>query len=310
MSDTTHWVHDLSPFAIQFSEGVGIRWYGLAYLAGLLWGWWLLRRWAAQGRVPLEAPRISDFVLACGLGMIIGGRLGYVLLYEPHLLWEFGGGVPWWGLLAVNHGGMASHGGLIGLAAGAWWFCRRNRVSVPLMVDLVAATAPIGVLLGRLANFVNGELWGRPTEVSWGVIFPDAAEHPAKLVGRAAYDWQVSMGIENLARHPSQLYGAMVEGLLPFLIALPFHARHRKPGLTTGLVLVLYGIGRFVDEFFRMPDMGQPGGPAAPGHDPVPAILGFMSKGQFYTLPLILAGALLLWWAARRPARPELYQRG
>ncbi len=289
---TTHWVHDLSPFVFGLHwGGIGIRWYGLAYLLGLAWGWWMVKRWAACGRAPMQPAQVGDLVLAGGIGMIVGARLGYVLLYEPHLLWEFGGGAPWWGLLRVNNGGMASHGGLIGLAIGGWWFCRSRRCSIPVVVDLIAVTAPMGVCLGRIANFINGELWGRPSNVSWAVIFPDAPRVDGVMV----------------PRHPSQLYAAVLEGLLPLAIALIVHARHRRPGLSAGLVMVLYAIGRFFGEFFRLPDMGQPGGPAAPGHEAIPPILGFMYKGQFYTLPLFVIGIGLMIWAMRRPARPDLY---
>lgn len=285
---TTHWVHDLSPFVFGLHWGdIGIRWYGLAYLLGLAWGWWMVKRWAAGGRAPMQPAQVGDLVLAGGVGMIVGGRLGYVLLYEPHLLWEFGAKAPWWGLLAIQNGGMASHGGLIGLAIGGWWFCRRQRCSIPVVVDMIAATAPLGVCLGRIANFINGELYGRPGSVPWAVIFPDSRD--------------------GVPRHPSQLYAAMLEGLLPLLILIPFHARHRRPGLTTGLALVLYSFGRFFGEFYRLPDPGQPGGPALPGLEPIAPILGFMSKGQFYTLPLVVAGIGLIIWTLRRPARPDLY---
>jgi phosphatidylglycerol:prolipoprotein diacylglycerol transferase len=283
----THWVHNLDPYLIRFSGEFGIRWYGLAYLAGLAWGFWMVRRWSDRGRAPLRRPEISDLVLAGGIGMIVGGRLGYVLGYEPHLLWTFTSSLPWWGLLAVNNGGMASHGGIAGLACGAWWFCRSRKRNFPVVVDMVAATAPFGVILGRITNFVNGELYGRPSDLPWAVIFPAARD--------------------GVARHPSQLYAAVLEGLIPLCIALPLHARHRRPGLTTGLVIVLYSIGRFFGEFFRLPDAGQPGGPALFGHDAVPAILGFMSKGQFYTLPLLVVGIIVCIWALRRPAAPETY---
>lgn len=283
---STHWIHNLDPFLIRFAGDFGIRWYGIAYLAGLAWGFFMIRRWSTQGRAPLRRTEIGDLILACGIGMIVGGRLGYVLLYEPHLLWTLTNKIPWWGLLAVNDGGMASHGGLIGIVLGTWWFCRSRARSFPVVIDMIGVTAPMGVCFGRIANFINGELWGRPSEVPWAVIFPF---------------------VDNVPRHPSQLYAAVLEGLLPLAIALPFHARHRRPGLTAGLMTVLYAVGRFIDEFFRVPDAGQPGGPALHGQDPIPAILGFMSKGQFYTLPLLLAGCAVMIWAMRRPACPGAY---
>lgn len=268
----THWIHNLDPFAIHFSGDIGIRWYGLAYLSGLIAGLWILRRWRRQGRVPLTEDGITDFVFACGLGMVVGGRLGYVLLYEPLLAITFTTDFPWWGLLAVNHGGMASHGGMIGMAIATWWFCRRRRVSIPVMADLIAATGPIGIALGRVANFVNGELWGRPSDVPWAVVFPQAP---------LIHGYQVS-------RHPSQLYAVALEGLFILMVLLPIHAKHRRPGLTVALFLALYSCGRFFGEFFREPDLGQA------------IFFGWMSKGQLYSIPLALAGIGLLIWAWRR----------
>jgi phosphatidylglycerol:prolipoprotein diacylglycerol transferase len=237
----------------------------------------------------------------------VGGRLGYAIGYEPSLFTTFGGGFPFWKLLAVNQGGMASHGGIAGMAVATWWWSWRRKQSLAVLGDALAAVGPFGIACGRLANFINGELWGRPSDVPWAVIFPDASPHPDDLSGRAAYAWQMGEGIANPARHPSQLYAMCLEGLIVFAILIPLHARHRRPGLTLGLFFLLYGCGRFIDEFWRLPDAGQPGGPALVGHPAVAPILGFMSKGQAYSLPLLAIGAVLVWWALRRPARPELY---
>ncbi|HAT09384.1 MAG TPA: prolipoprotein diacylglyceryl transferase [Planctomycetes bacterium] len=277
----THWIHHLDPFAVHFSGDFGIRWYGLAYLAGLFAGLWLLRRWQRQGRVPLTVDGITDFVVACAVGMVVGGRLGYVLLYEPSLAVTFTADFPWWGLLAVNHGGMASHGGMIGLAIATWWFCQRRRISILVMADLIAATGPIGIALGRVANFVNGELWGRPSDVPWAVIFPQAP---------------LIQGFQ-VARHPSQLYAVALEGLLILAVLLPIHVRHRRPGLTVALFLLLYSCGRFAGEFFREPDLGQQ------------IFFGWMSKGQLYSIPLAVAGVGLLFWVWKRGQRPAAYTR-
>ncbi len=311
--DQHFWVHHLSPFAIQFSQGFGIRWYGLAYLAGIAWGFWMLWRWSRVGRAPLRAQQIQDFVLFGGLGMIIGGRLGYCLFYAPDLLMDnpfgrmgrfdgtddrflTGHEDPLAGheirsrfefpyLFQVWNGGMASHGGIIGMVLGCWLYARRNRLSFGVLADIVAATAPMGIAFGRIANFINGELWGRPSHVPWAVVFPGATR----------------VGVYDVPRHPSQLYAAFLEGFVLLAIALPLHARHRRPGLTCGTVLCCYAIGRFADECFREPDRGQPG---SPGHD---AILGFMSKGQAYTIPVFLIGFAWMVWALTRPPRPELY---
>lgn len=267
----SHWVHNLSPFAIHLWGNVGIRWYGLAYLAGILGGYWFLRRWHRQGRNPLDVSRIQDFALYGGLGMIVGGRLGYCLIYGRDVwaqdplyffkLWE---------------GGMASHGGIIGLVLGSWFYARNQALPMLLLTDMVSAVAPVGVFFGRLANFVNGELPGKVSDVPWAVIFPQAPDH--------------------LPRHPSQLYAAGLEGLVLFVIIVPFHARHRKPGMTTGLTFTLYAIVRFISEFWRAPDVGQP------------PLFGWMNTGQALSLPVLALGLGILVWSARRPSRPEVYR--
>ncbi len=288
-------VDDFSPYAIDFGtwggHEIAIRWYGLAYLVGIALGWWLLARWVRQGRVPIRPDQVQDFVVSGGIGMLLGGRIGYCVFYGWDRLMAnpFGHLHPfaWPFLLQVWNGGMASHGGIIGLAVGCWWFTRSAKVPYGIMADVICAVAPIGVICGRIANFINGELWGRPSRVAWAVVFPDSARQGYLLE----------------PRHPSTLYAAMLEGLLPFLIVLPIHARHRRPGLTTGLILLLYGVGRFCDEFFREPDAGEPGSPG------LPWILGFMSKGQALTLPLMAIGGACIAWALLRPPRPQLYLR-
>lgn len=276
-----HWVHHIDPFLLHISGDFGIRWYGVSYLAGIALGWWLLARWSRSGRLPMPAQQVGDFVVTIAIGMVLGGRLGYAALYEPSLFWTFDGNLPFWKLLAVHQGGMASHGGIAGVAAGAWWWSWRRKQDLLVLGDALATVAPLGLACGRLANFINGELWGKPWDGPWAVIFP--AANPA------------------VPRHPSQLYAMVLEGLLVVAILLPIHARHRRPGLSLGLFFCLYGVGRFVGEFFREPDAGQP------GYGSIPAILGFMSKGQAYTLPLFVIGGLLLWSALRRPARPQAY---
>ncbi len=288
-----YWVHDLSPFIIRFGNSDwGVRWYGMAYVAGLAWGYVMLARWARQQRSPVAQQEIADFVLYGGLGMIIGGRLGYCLLYEPHELFTH----PLY-LFKLWKGGMASHGGIIGLIAGTWLFARRSGKSALVLMDLIAVTGPMGIALGRIANFINGELWGRATTVPWAVIFPNSVDANG-LPPTEARAWQISHA---LPRHPSQLYAAFLEGFLILAILMPLHARHRRPGLTGGVFFMLYAIARFIDEFFREPDYGQPG---SPGH---PGILGFMSKGQAYTIPFFIAGLIAVFIVLRRPPRPDLY---
>jgi phosphatidylglycerol:prolipoprotein diacylglycerol transferase len=289
----SYWVDDLSPFIIRFGDSDwGVRWYGMAYLAGLAWGFWMMTRWVRQQRSPVALQEVQDFVLYGGLGMIIGGRLGYCLLYEPHELFTH----PYY-LFMLWKGGMASHGGIIGLIAGTWLYARHSGKSALVLMDLIAVTGPMGIALGRIANFINGELWGRPTTVPWAVIFPNSVD-PGGLPKAEAHAWQISHA---LPRHPSQLYASFLEGFLILAILMPLHARHRRPGLTGGVFFMLYAVARFIDEFFREPDFGQPG---SPGH---PGILGFMSKGQAYTIPFFIAGAIAVFIVLRRPPRPDLY---
>ncbi len=294
----TWWVCDFNPFIIPaWSSWLPIRWYGLAYVAGVVCGGLLLWRWSKRDRLPLTSTAISDLMVALAVGIIAGGRLGYCLFYKPYLFTEFGGGFPWWGVLKVTEGGMASHGGIIGIVLATWWWWRgRARTVNPLVIaDAVAAAAPIGIIFGRLANFWNGELWGRPTQVAWAWIFPLSGNPP-------------------VPRHPSQLYAVFLEGLLILAIVLPIHARHRRPGLSLGLVLILYSFGRITGEFFREPDAGQPGGqPASIVINGVthvvqqPFILGIFTKGQALTLIVAAVGLGFVIWALRRKPRPEDY---
>ena len=266
-----HWVHNLDPVAIHIYGDFAIRWYGLAYLVGVVWGFWMLVRWHRCKRCPLNPAEAQDFALYGGLGMIIGGRLGYCLFYAfPHFVAD-----PLY-LFRLWEGGMASHGGIFGLAAGAWLYTLKRPVSFALMADMISAVAPMGILLGRCANFVNGELPGKPSDLPWAVIFPHAGDA--------------------LPRHPSQLYEAFLEGALLLALILPFHARHRRPGLTTGVLLSLYAIVRFIGEFFREPDLGHP------------PYWGWMNKGQALSIPVLFIGIAFAIWAARRPSRPELYE--
>lgn len=181
------WVHDLSPYALRFTESLGVRWYGLAYAMGFLLAYLVLRFLARRRLVLVPAHRCGDVMLAVIVGVVVGGRLGYVLLYEPSLLWDFSGSPPWWGVLAIQRGGMSSHGGIIGVVVAAWWVSRgwklpdgsvEGRCPPLHVMDVFALLAPLGLFLGRLANFINGELLGRiaarPGEPApwWSVKFP------------------------------------------------------------------------------------------------------------------------------------------
>lgn len=280
----------LSPelFSIDiFGFHLALRWYALAYIAGILLGWrftiMTIRRPALwQGsQPPMTAQQIEDLLTWIILGIIIGGRLGYVLFYQPGYYLANPGEIP-----IIWQGGMSFHGGFLGTVAGAWIFCARHNIPKLPTADMLALAAPAGLLFGRLANFINAELWGRATDVPWGVIFP----------GERAQDCGQPFG-EMCARHPSQLYEAGLEGLVLGLIilALVLRGALKKPGLIAGTFFAGYGAARFFVEFFRQPDaqfqsLGNPLGLAL-------HVNGYgLTMGQLLTLPMIAAG---LWFIAR-----------
>ena len=270
--------------------GLPLRWYALAYIAGLVIGWrlivGLMKRPALWGgQAPMEPRAVEDLLTAVILGVVIGGRLGFVLFYQPayylaHPL----------DIVKVWQGGMSFHGGFLGVVLAGLWFCRRRGIAPFAVADAFALVAPVGLFFGRVANFINAELWGRPTDLPWGVIFP----------GQAAQDCPgVVAGL--CARHPSQLYEAGLEGLLLGAVLWLLLARGAllRPGLLLGLFLAGYGLARFVVEFFRQAD-GQFITPENPmGH--VLSLGGFgLSMGQILSLPMIAIGAVFVIRALRR----------
>lgn len=255
----------MSPFLGPHWGNFGIRYYGLAYVLGFLGAGWLLQRYAQRGRSQLPAARVADLMMAIVLGVMIGGRLGNFLLYEPRRLID-----DPLSFFRVWEGGMASHGGFIGVALALVWFARANKISFLHLSDLIASVTALGLMLGRIANFINGELWGKPTTVSWAVIFKRT--DPAQL-----------------PRHPSQLYQAALEGgLLLLYIQWRFWRSdtvRTHPGRLAGEFLIGYALLRMVGEIFREPD-------------PAGLIWG-LSRGTFYSIFLVLAGLLF----ALRPAK-------
>ncbi|WID97930.1 prolipoprotein diacylglyceryl transferase [Bosea vestrisii] len=255
----------IDPVALQLGP-LSIKWYGLAYVAGLLGGWWYARRLASAerlwgGRTRPDPDSLDDFLLFAALGVVIGGRLGFVLFYN---LGEYLANPL--EIFAVWKGGMSFHGGLAGAAMGLWVFARRRGYPPLSALDLGAVVAPIGLFLGRIANFVNGELWGRPApDVPWAIVFPHGGPVP---------------------RHPSQLYEAFSEGLL-LLVILMIVVRVgglKRPGLAAGLFGMGYGIARTTCEFFREPD-------------PQLGFLfgtGWLTMGMVLSVPLFLAGVVLV----------------
>ncbi len=258
-------LHTPHPFLIQFSENFGIRYYGLAYLSGFLAAGWLLRAYHRVHRSPLGLNAIFDLMTALIAGVIIGGRLGYFLLYQTDIFLH-----DPLVLVRVWEGGMASHGGFIGVVVALWWYARKHGTGMLRIADLVVTTAPLGLFFGRVANYLNGELWGKVATVPWAVIFEQT-------------------GGGNFPRHPSQLYEAGLEGLLLFAFMQwrfwKSDCAASRPGRLSGEFLIAYAVARTISEVFREPDAGL--------------ILG-LSRGTFYSVFLVIAGGALIAFASRQ----------
>lgn len=246
-----------------------IRWYAIAYIIGLILGWRYVLRLARQPGTPMTAKEVDDFIVWATIGVVLGGRIGYVLFYRPGFYFANPEHI-----LYVWQGGMAFHGGLLGVMSAIVLFSRKRGLRLLEVSDIIAAAAPVGLFFGRIANFINAELFGRPSDVAWAVIFPTGGPE---------------------ARHPSQLYEAALEGVLLFAVIAVLLSATRareRPGLITGVFLCGYGIARIVVEFFREPD----------------AHLGFMlggvTMGQILSLPVLGAGAYLIARAMTQPRRP------
>ena len=262
-----YWVHDLDPFLWQFPDSFGswgpggIRWYGISYLAGFVFAYFLLKTYYKNKRSPYDSEQILNFMTFLVLGVLIGGRIGYSLLYRGNEFLQD----PFM-LFRVWEGGMASHGGFAGVCIAALLYARYSKQSPFPVGDLIVSVVPPGLFFGRIANFINGELWGRTTDVSWGVLFP-------KAPGFA----------QEIARHPSQIYAATFEGLCTFAFVQwrfwKTEVTQRVPGRLAGEFLIAYSIARICNEFFREPDASL--------------IMG-MTRGQFYSIFLILGGIALV----------------
>ncbi|HTZ71450.1 MAG TPA: prolipoprotein diacylglyceryl transferase [Acetobacteraceae bacterium] len=252
---------------------ISIRWYALAYITALVVGWYIVRRLVRRPPAVATTEQADDFLTWATLGVVLGGRLGYILFYQPSLYLSH----PL-AIFAVWNGGMSFHGGLLGVTTAIILFCLYNKIPVLAFADRLAVVSPIGLGLGRCANFINGELWGRPAPfwLPWAMTFPHAGDM--------------------IPRHPSQLYQALLEGLVLFLVVWSV-ARRRgtffRPGLTTGVFLTGYGIARIIGEFFRQPD----------------PFLGYLwdgaTMGQLLSIPMVLAGIALMVFALRRPPVTE-----
>jgi phosphatidylglycerol:prolipoprotein diacylglycerol transferase len=259
------------PVLVQVGP-IAIRWYALAYIGGILIGWLyakaiLRSQRASGGPAPISAADFDDFVLWVTLGIILGGRAGYVLFYNlPHFAEHPAEIVQLW------KGGMSFHGGFVGCVLAVVLFARRRNLPILSLGDVTCAVATIGLFFGRLANFINGELWGRPADVPWAIVFPGGGPLP---------------------RHPSQLYEAILEGLVLFGVLALFVrlGALKRPGLILGAFALFYGLARCFSEFFREPD----------------AQLGFfwggLTMGMLLSVPMMLGGAIIIWIVLRRPAR-------
>jgi phosphatidylglycerol---prolipoprotein diacylglyceryl transferase len=303
-----YYVHHLSPFLVRFGPQLGVRYYGLAYLCGFAGAFYLLKWLARRGYGPLKESQVGDFTFYAALfGVLVGGRLGYVLFYRPEMLTQ-----DPLGILRVWDGGMSSHGGILGLIVFSLIYARKHHLSWTGVGDNLVAVAPIGLFFGRIANFINGELYGRATTVPWAMQFPaELIDHPDEaaralrqvqslnpnldsveaVIQAARTDERVRSMLAGILtpRHPSQLYEALLEGLFLFVLLLAVRLKVRKPdGVVTGLFFIAYAVVRIFGEAFREPD--------AP-------LTGPFSRGQFLSLFMILVG-IGFWVHAYFQARP------
>ncbi len=285
------------PFVVQFNPvafGLGpiqVHWYGLMYLLGFLAVAVLGEYRRRRGRLPVSRETLSDLFFYGMMGVIIGGRLWYMLFYYaggPHWIWT----EPF-ALFKVWDGGMSFHGGLLGVLAAGWWWSRRQRLHFFDTIDFVAPLVPIGLGLGRLGNFINGELWGKPTQLPWGMIFPNArADDMAYAESHPT--WQPALQqLGGLPRHPSELYEMALEGAVLFLVIWLVSLKPRPRYLVSGLFGLLYGCFRIAVEFVRLPD-SQLGYLA----------FGWVTMGQLQSLPLVVIGLWLIVLSRRAPTLP------
>ncbi|MEP6821293.1 MAG: prolipoprotein diacylglyceryl transferase [Chthoniobacterales bacterium] len=310
MQTLAYYLHNLNPFIFHVTESFGPRWYGLAYVMAFICGYALLAWLSKRGYADLNTAQVGDFITWAALfGVMLGGRLGYVLFYKPEMLAH-----PL-SIVKIWEGGMSSHGGIFGLALFTLYYSRKYKISWTNLGDNLCVVAPIGLFFGRCANFINGELYGRPSTVSWAVLFPKELLEmgngaPAERAVALAHQIDPGLNsIENVIaaaqsnpqieqilrsvitpRHPSQIYEGLVEGVLLFLILWIVRTKTRQPnGVLTGLFLCCYAVGRIIVENFREPD--------AP-------MIGMFTRGQFFSFFLIALGIAFIVAAKMRPVYP------
>lgn len=274
-------IHDIDPIALAIGP-IKVHWYGLMYLGGAVAAFLLGRRRAAQAWRGYQPSEIEDIIFYGMVGVIVGGRLGSTFFYHFN---EFLADPLM--IVRIWEGGMSFHGGLLGVLVAYAWYARKTGRAVFHLYDFIAPLVPIGLGLGRLGNFIGGELWGHKTDLPWGVIFPNAV--PGGPYTGAQLQQMLAQGqLEGMARHPSQLYQALWEGVLLFAILWWFSARPRARMATSGLFLIVYGVGRILIEFVREPD-------AHIGY----LAWGWLTMGQLLSLPMVIGGLGLMLWARR-----------
>jgi phosphatidylglycerol:prolipoprotein diacylglycerol transferase len=313
-----YYLHNLDPFIFRVTETFGPRWYGMAYVAAFASGYALMLWLSKRGYADIPQRQVGDFITWAALfGVMLGGRLGYVLFYKPAMLLD-----PL-SILRIWEGGMSSHGGILGLVLFTLYYSRKYKIAWTNLGDNLCVTAPIGLFFGRCANFINGELYGRPSTAPWAVQFPktlfdakngDQADRVLELAGAVqppVPGTETLEGVIEVAqsdnrfaevlssvitpRHPSQLYEALVEGLLLFLILWLVRTRMRQPnGVITGLFLGLYAIGRIIVEYWREPDS---------------PMIGMFTRGQFFSFFLVALGFAFIVAARMRPVYPVKLER-
>ena len=311
MHALAYYLHNLNPFIFHITEKFGPRWYGMAYVSAFICGYLLLTWLAKKGYADLNVAQVGDFITWAALfGVMVGGRLGYVLFYKPHMLRE-----PL-SILRVWEGGMSSHGGILGLVIFTLYYSRKYKISWLNLGDNLCVVAPIGLFFGRCANFINGELYGRAASLPWAMQFPKELVDPGNeaVADRAlALCRQVDPLITSpeqileafpanpklepilrsvlTPRHPSQIYEALVEGVILFLILWFVRTRMKQPnGVITGLFLSVYAVGRIIVEYFREPDA---------------SMIGIFTRGQFYSFFMIAIGLAFIVYAKMNPKYPR-----
>lgn len=274
--ESPYFIHSIDPVLVSLWGPLAIRWYGLAYVAGFIATFAALLRWSRSGAFRVSEEDVQTLILYCVLGVMLGGRLGYLLFYD-FAEWRHDPGL----VFRVWEGGMASHGGVLGLALAVWWFARSRRVPFLHVTDYLVCIGPLGIFFGRLANFVNGELWGRITAVRWAVLFPQEAGWFPPQPGFREEALRLYEAGFIFPRHPSQLYAAFIEGLLVWgaILLIKQTAWGKGTGRLSACFLILYAAGRFWVEFYREPEIVH---------------AGWLTQGQLLSALMLIPAAIIL----------------